>query len=476
MENVLNNDVRQDNTLVGTVSIDSFFKRKSNITIPDYQRPYVWDKEKINQLFSDLKSHFFADNIFQGNTDSYYLGTVLLHKKDDEYQIIDGQQRITTLVLMLKTFGDNGYSQDIFNLNYKSNISHINIKKNYDYLVSCEGLIKRFFDDILKKLVFTVIITPSEDEAFTFFDSQNNRGVPLSAIDFLKSYHLRELKYSEDLQAVFARKWDSNNKGKFLEYLFDHYLWRNRNWKGKWLEYESKTAILNTFQKNSKKSKVKKVKLYPNAFNTLASNLVFDEEKGVNLQTNALWLNTKEKDYPFTLRQPIQKGVGFFLYAEKYTALYNHLFLEKADGEFIKFYDTVYININNYLKGFFKLCSISFYDQFKGEKLFDFALYLDYFLGSIRLGQKAIVAQTIIKILRDQSQNLLDVIDMSYEPQEVFDFLISITDKNLYQISSNEKFSGVRGNYYNSVKWYYKKETETMLNKIDWINDRLIRK
>ena len=476
MEKVLNNHLEQVSTVVGTVSVHSFFNKKSNIVIPDYQRPYVWDNHKITQLFDDLKSHFFIGSKFQDNTGSYYLGTILLHKKGDEYEIIDGQQRITTLVLMLKAFDIQLYSKDIFNLKYKSNISHKNIKENYSFLLTYKDLIKHKFEDILKKLVFTVIITPSEDEAFTFFDSQNNRGVPLSAIDFLKSYHLRELKHSENLQAIFAQKWDSNNKGNFLEYLFTHYLWRNRNWKGQWLEYESKNTILETFQKNSKKRNTKEVKLYPNAFNTLASNLIFDELKGVNLQTNSLWLNTKEKDYPFTLRQPIQKGVGFFLYAEKYTALYNYLFVEKENDQFIEFYEAVYLTINNYLKGFFKLCIVSFYDKYKGEKLYDFALYLDYFLGSIRLGQKSIVAQTIIKILRDKSQNLLDVIDMSYEPQEVFNFLIRITNKDLYETGKNENFSGVRNTYYKSVQYYYNEGTETKQNKLDWINDRLTKK
>src|SRR5690606_579402 len=121
-----------------------------------------------------------------------------------------------------------------------------NIKTNYSYLKHSESLarIKEFVASILGKLIFTVIITNCEDEAFTFFDSQNNRGVSLGAVDFLKSYHLRELKDKIDIQTKFVKQWDSNNANQFLDELFSQTLWRSRNWKGKNIQFENKDLIL----------------------------------------------------------------------------------------------------------------------------------------------------------------------------------------------------------------------------------------
>ena len=82
-------------------------KYRDCLNIPEYQRPYVWDKQRINELLSDLK---------KSNNDEYYLGVILLHKEGRNiykegcniYNIIDGQQRIITLLtLQLVIEGEN---------------------------------------------------------------------------------------------------------------------------------------------------------------------------------------------------------------------------------------------------------------------------------------------------------------------------------------------------------------------------------
>lgn len=75
------------------------------LSIPNYQRPYTWSSNSAATLFSDI--YMACKNKLQ----EYRIGTIILHKDKDSYNIVDGQQRITTLALLLylldKNFKDN---------------------------------------------------------------------------------------------------------------------------------------------------------------------------------------------------------------------------------------------------------------------------------------------------------------------------------------------------------------------------------
>ncbi len=484
LETAVNNPEKELYLEVGTVNVTSFFQTAVSVKLPDYQRPYVWNEEKVEQLLQDFEDHFFTSSGYNNQAIHYYLGGVLLYEKNStEYEIIDGQQRITTLLILDHYCNDaNSYlNQGKWNLEYSSLLSKATIKHNFKFLKeSSRSLkIKRFVNDIFSKLVFTVIKTNSEDEAFTFFDSQNNRGVSLSPVDFLKSYHLRELKGQEDLQRVFAKQWDSNNKGQFLNELFNLILWRSRNWKGKELLFENKDSILKSFQKKSIKiENNENIRLYPNIFNALANQLSFDPQSGITVQPTLINLQAKASLYPFAIRQPIQKGIGFFLYTEKYFAIYNELFSDSKYYLFTEVYKKLVQANSVYLRVFFKLAAVVYYDKFKENKLVEFALWLDYLLGSYRMVQKSIVQQTVIKILRDQSQNLLDVIEMAYRPEEVFEFIKTITDKHFYKIDDSDKEwtnnnNGVRNTYRKANLAFFeniRQSNKDLISKQNWIN------
>ena len=71
--------------------------------IPDYQRPYAWEKEKCETLWNDI-----IDNVTNGETE-YFFGTIVTYKNDSQkidtdIAIIDGQQRITSFFLLLRAF------------------------------------------------------------------------------------------------------------------------------------------------------------------------------------------------------------------------------------------------------------------------------------------------------------------------------------------------------------------------------------
>ena len=476
---------------VYTQKINDFFENPlGTVGLPDYQRPYVWNDEKVEQLLLDWYEHFFStEEKYKEDAPFYYMGAVLFYKNKTKFDVIDGQQRITTLLLIDQFINDsNSYlNQNKWDLNYNSLLSSANIKINYSYLRRSESLvkIKDFISSIFEKLIFTIIITNSEDEAFTFFDSQNNRGVSLGAVDFLKSYHLRELKDKIDIQTKFVKQWDSNNANQFLDELFSQTLWRSRNWKGKNIQFENKDLILKNFQKDTyKEDNNDQLKLYSNVNNRFASSLIYDAKKGIMMQLNPLSMQLSPALYPFALRQPIQKGIGFFLYAEKYYSLYELLFDKKEVPEVIEVLNTLVQSFNSYFKSFFKLAVVIYYDKFKEEKIFEFALWLDFLLGSLRVNQATIVAQTPVKILRDSNQNFFDVIELAYRPEEIFEFIrkLNINGSNINYFYGKEvkdygAENGVRNQYRKDNLVFYKNQNleieQELTNKKGWIYERL---
>jgi hypothetical protein len=79
------------------------------------------------------------------------------------------------------------------------------------------------------------------------------------------------------------------------------------------------------------------------------------------------------------------------------------------------------------------------------------------------------VSQTPVKILRDKSQNLLDIIASAYTPNEVFDFILENTDNEVYKKEAIVIDHKVKGRYKKGLIDYYKKEVTSLANKIDWI-------
>jgi hypothetical protein len=295
----------------------------------------LWGETKIKQLIDDLLAYQQQD----GSKSNYYMGTLLVHHNKDQnkYFVIDGQQRLTSLSVLYYVLNQGELPSNIKFI-YRSVVSASNIQKAHKLFQShADGLNKRIFS----RLEFTVIMVDSEDLAFTFFDTQNNRGVPLKATGLLKAFHLRAIQshnpiLDTQLQTLCAKRWEhvqiqgeldiKNKANDFAPKLFYRYLWRARQWRGKAVDYENHDAVLETFQTQSIKVKHgAKVPLYHGASNRFASGMslmvnddyrLFPQE--IDISHHAAWL-------PFSIRQPIHQGVGFFLYAQKYVSLLNML-------------------------------------------------------------------------------------------------------------------------------------------------------
>ena len=86
--------------------------------IPEYQRPYIWDTDQVNELLNDIMDarNYKSDS-------QYFLGSMVLHKKEKtesttrytEYDLLDGQQRITTLLLVTAVIRDLTENQVLIN-------------------------------------------------------------------------------------------------------------------------------------------------------------------------------------------------------------------------------------------------------------------------------------------------------------------------------------------------------------------------
>lgn len=453
---------------------DLFAKSKKPIIIPEYQRPYVWDTTKVDDLIKDFQEFFFQgeDSPFKAE-DEYYLGYILLYdnKEELQYEVIDGQQRLTTL-LILQYLSDkslpNGNS-----ITYNSQQSVYNIVTIRDYLAKKSLEISKLKSiAFLDKIRFTVIITQSEDDAFTFFDTQNNRAVKLGATDFLKAYHLRSIK-SEVTQDDVAKSWESNND-IMLGYIFDKILWRGRNWRGnRNIHFENKDAILQTFQKQTKKNKKQadcEYPLFPNLKNQQAMFLRWGEDRKSLVNTPNINLDDKI-EYPFSLRQPIFEGLNFFHYSQKYVAIHNYLFESSkiVNTEVLNmqiFYNTVYNwEMSIYLRQFMELCITLYYDNFGENRLVEAAYRFDYLIGEARLKKKQIRQESVKHILSDKQLNILDVISQAYMCEEVFDYLDGL-DLDYKSIKFDKKENSVRTKYHaRLINYFNPQKTEIKFRK-----------
>ena len=180
-----------------------------NLRIPDYQRIYCWDEKTIRVLWDDVQN--------LDKEEKYRLGTIILQRVDDTFQIIDGQQRLVTLSLMLSTLHIQAIQKGISLLKetYQSKLAE-------DYIAYNKFLIRNFLSGVKRSerrttaerlwngIEFNVLILndSSIDLAYTFFSNENSRGKALSDFDLLKAHHLRFITDSPEQSMHLAKKWD----------------------------------------------------------------------------------------------------------------------------------------------------------------------------------------------------------------------------------------------------------------------------
>lgn len=204
-----------------------------NLNIPDYQRPYKWDIQNIDDLLLDITNAISDANRYRTEF-KYRIGTIILHKTiDDTYDVVDGQQRIISL-LLLKQYLEPEFVCSVLKKNFTNKVTQYNIHKNYTFIREWFSLkddnVKNSFIHAFESILEVVVVCVEKvTEAFQLFDSQNTRGKALDPHDLLKAYHLREMKkYPYEMEHAVT-KWEAKDTEKIKE-LFDLYLFPIWNW------------------------------------------------------------------------------------------------------------------------------------------------------------------------------------------------------------------------------------------------------
>lgn len=416
----------------------------------------------------------------------YYLGSVVFYKNaaEDTYEIIDGQQRITTLLIIQYML--QGELPTGLNISLATEQSAENIVAVKNYLAEhLAELNSPALANLLGRLRFTRIITTTEDAAFTFFDTQNNRGVTLGVSDYLKAYHLREIhadgsaQGSEALQAAYAQMWENTDAshagGAFLASLFEQVLWRARHWKGQRnLDFENQARVLQTFQMDTlshisgQHSTGSLNRWALPAECPVAPEASTDSQVGDLLPYSLM---------AYSLRQPLFKGSHFFEYTRKYAQCFDLLFGSKPAGLTIQllrdFWLTVYsADMSVYLRQFMQLCLLVYYDSFGQLHLIQAAYCFDYWIGVVRLEKRQVRKESVLVPLGQHQRNLLDVITQAYSPQEIFDFVYELDSlREVYTQQARvaeEQLWPVQRRYRTRLLEHFERPNSELTNRATW--------
>lgn len=368
--------------------------------IPEYQRPYVWDKDQVMELLDDVMQ---ARN---SNPDSqYFLGSMVLRKnikeegntRYEEYDLLDGQQRLTTLFLITAVVRDltpktnfsrlkschetiyqmanpddniperlrivfdirdqvkdfvNEYIKEEGGTTREDELKHkidnseedISIKNMAKAILTireyfANSSIDDFFPYLRSNVLMIYVSADELEDAFRLFTVMNSRGVKLRNSDIIKADNLGQIK-DNTKRLEYAKKWE-DTESYFAED-FDAFLSHLRTIL---VKQKAAVSLLKEFEDN-----IYNPTLYDRA------------------------TKTKTK-----LKPLLNKGEDTFKYVDKYKKHYEQLF----DNEN---YDlTSSFELYNYLqlmkKGFeadFWIAPLlRYYDRFKTDKLIDFIKMLD---------------------------------------------------------------------------------------------------
>ncbi len=330
------------------ISVSTLLK-KSNLAIPNYQRPYKWTQANLADLLGDLK-------VYRGKL-AYRLGSIVFHqhseKKQETLDIVDGQQRTLTLVLLVKALLDERLNtndsnaqikrQDVQTLllsleqpinnflqrqTFNSDISHRNLHQNFmaaKRAVARSDFTEADIEFLLKRCEVVTFVLNDVSEAFQFFDSQNARGRDLDPHDLLKAFHLREFSDAEtELKADSVRHWESLESGQ-LARLFANYLFRIRNWaQGKSALYFNKSQV-GLF----KGVNLEQVGLYPYVEPLRIAHHFVDDYNG-QYQRH---IDHQHMRFPFHLDQMIINGRRFFEMTSHYQHKINEIVSDERSGK-----------------------------------------------------------------------------------------------------------------------------------------------
>jgi len=313
---------------------------KEKYAIDYYQREYKWGTEQVMDLLDDLADRFLDSHDPGGERSAvkgygrYFLGSIVISDRDNQKFIIDGQQRLTTLTLLLlhlhHLIEDGDYKSHIadliFSLQYGKRSFNLditertacmdalyngqpfddtdqpesvrNILANYKYIgdqfpneLTGEAL-PYFVDWLIENVYLVEVRAYSDEDAYTIFETMNDRGLGLTSVEMLKGYLLANITDS-DRRNEASKAWKAW-KDRVAE----------RQELGKKEEGDGIKAWLRSQHAESIRERTRGAK--PQDFDLIGTEFhrwVRDHDKALGLRASVDFARLIEKDFTFYTRQ-----------------------------------------------------------------------------------------------------------------------------------------------------------------------------
>lgn len=246
----------------------NIFDTDFEYVIPLYQRAYAWEDKQLTQLVEDIND--VAEDA------SYYIGALIVSKQGNKYEVVDGQQRLTSLYLLLNCLGLDVKKTLTFACRDRSNYSLRNItellgdeRDKYEAdrlesgivrgihilneLLNKEDFDRTSFIEKMKRVIVYRIEVPENTDLNRYFEIMNTRGEQLEQHDILKATLMSYL-HDRHEAAVFAEIWDACSD--MTGYVQMHFVSKNNvvrknlfgdEWNkmpsGKWIDYKNGVEV-----------------------------------------------------------------------------------------------------------------------------------------------------------------------------------------------------------------------------------------
>ena len=200
----------------------TIFNSDMNYVIPLYQRAYAWEEKQLIQLIEDI-----CDVSKDVN---YYIGSLIVSKQNNAFEVVDGQQRLTSLFILLNCLGYDVPNTLTFACREKSNytLTHIQDLINEDrgildldrieqgiqngikilkQTIANNGVEEKLRDNLSRVVVYRIEV-PDNTDLNRYFEIMNTRGEQLEQHDILKATLMSYLSDEQD-KSLFAEIWDA---------------------------------------------------------------------------------------------------------------------------------------------------------------------------------------------------------------------------------------------------------------------------
>lgn len=232
-------EIKLETKLVGSI--------QGKFYIPSFQRGYRWSRDEVTRLL---------DDIYSNGTKNYCLQPVVVRRRENSFELIDGQQRLTTLFLIYKymNISSSGFlDEPKFSLVYEtrekseeflSSVDHTRKEENIDFWFMCDAYetiedwfskkdkksaltnINKYFDENVKIIWYEV---DESEDAIALFTRLNIGKIPLTSAELVKAMFLSRDNNSDmdrEKQEEISLQWDNIEKelhnNSFWYFLTNH--------------------------------------------------------------------------------------------------------------------------------------------------------------------------------------------------------------------------------------------------------------